>query len=243
MILRGRDLRFHVKAFKIAAVFAATSAIILPLTGDRLAKFVARSQPAKLAAMEAHYYTEASAPLIIGGIPDSKNKKVDFAIRLPGMLSFMVNWNSHSTVKGLDSIPAKDQPPVTILHFSFQIMVALGMLMMGTAVLYFVAVLGHKNWQNSRWLLRLFVISTPFGFLAVEAGWVVTEVGRQPWIIQGFMRTSQAVTPMPGIIYTFYLFLAVYLALSIGVIFMLQRQIKMVGKLYTISSDSKQFNS
>jgi cytochrome d ubiquinol oxidase subunit I len=95
-------------------------------------------------------------------------------------------------------------------------------------------VLRKKNWRNSRWLLKLFVIATPMGFLAVEAGWTVTETGRQPWIINGIMKTKDAVTPMPGIIYSFYLFTAVYFSLALFVIFMLHRQIKMVDKLYDL---------
>jgi cytochrome bd ubiquinol oxidase subunit I len=234
MILRRRDTLFHTKAFKIAVVFAAAAAIIQPFSGDISAKFVARRQPAKLAGMEALYYTEQSVPLLIGGIPDDKNKKVDYAIQLPGMLSFMIDGNFHSTVKGLESFPPEDRPPVAVTHFAFQVMVGLGMVMLAIAVMYFIAVLRHKNWRNSQWLLRLFVFATPIGFIAVEAGWTVTEVGRQPWILQGIMRTSDAVTPMPGIIYSFYLFTAVYLSLAIVVNFLLYRQIKMVGKLYDI---------
>jgi cytochrome d ubiquinol oxidase subunit I len=234
MILKGKNVVFHTKSFKIAVVFAASAAILQPFSGDISAKFVARTQPAKLAAMEAHFQTEKAAPLIIGGIPDVQNQKVDYAIRLPGALSFMIDGNFHSEVKGLDSIPKENQPPVDIMHFAFQIMVGLGVLMMTLSVMYLVAVLRHKRWRNSRWLLRLFVLATPLGFIAVEAGWTVTEVGRQPWIIQGIMRTSDAVTPMPGIIYSFYLFTAVYLSLAVVVTFMLYRQIKVVGKIYDI---------
>jgi cytochrome d ubiquinol oxidase subunit I len=89
-----------------------------------------------------------------------------------------------------------------------------------------------KNWFDKRWFLKLFIWATPIGFIAVEAGWTVTEVGRQPWIIQGVMRTADAVTPMPGIGYSFYLFTAVYFTLSLAVIFLLYRQIKMVPEIY-----------
>jgi cytochrome bd ubiquinol oxidase subunit I len=121
---------------------------------------------------------------------------------------------------------------VTIAHFAFQIMVGAGMLMMLISLMYFFALWRHKSWRNSRWLLKLFAVITPLGFIAVEAGWTVTEVGRQPWILQGVMRTADAVTPMPGIIYSFYLFTGVYVSLGLIVTFMLYRQIKMVGKLY-----------
>jgi cytochrome d ubiquinol oxidase subunit I len=234
MMLKRKNVVFHTKAFKIAAVFGAAAAILQPLSGDISAKFVAKTQPAKLAAMEAHFTTEKSAALIIGGIPDEKNKEVNYALKIPGGLSFLANGDFKSEVKGLDSFPEDERPPVAISHYAFQIMVALGMIMMGIAIMYFIAVIRKKQWRNSRWLLQLFVWATPLGFIAVEAGWTVTEVGRQPWIIYGVMKTKDAVTPMPGIVYSFYLFSAVYVSLAMIVIFMLYRQIKMVDKLYDI---------
>ncbi|MCF0039946.1 cytochrome ubiquinol oxidase subunit I [Dyadobacter fanqingshengii] len=232
MILRGQNVLFHTKSFTIAAIFGCVAAILQPLSGDISAKDVAIRQPAKLAAMEAHFHTEKSASLIVGGIPDEKNKKVDYAIKLPGFLSFLAHGDFKSEVTGLDRIPEENQPPVAITHYAFQIMVGMGMAMMLVAVLYFLALWKKKHWLTSRWLLKLFVAATPLGFIAVEAGWTVTEVGRQPWIIHNVMRTADAVTPMPGIAYSFYLFSAVYVSLAIIVVFMLYRQIKMVGVLY-----------
>jgi cytochrome d ubiquinol oxidase subunit I len=189
--------------------------------------------------MEAHFHTQKSAPLIIGGIPDVENKKVDFAIELPGMLSFLAHGNFTAEVKGLDTIPEEDQPPVPIVHYAFQIMVGCGVVLMLISFIFFIALL-KKNWLYSSWLLKLFVIALPLGFIAVEAGWTVTEVGRQPWIIQGIMRTVDAVTPMPGIAWSFYLFTAVYITLSFAVIFLLHRQIKMVPILYDKTEHSSQ---
>ena len=100
------------------------------------------------------------------------------------------------------------------------------MAMMAIAVLYFIALWKKRNWLFKKWFLQLFIIATPFGFIAVESGWTVTEVGRQPWIIHGVMRTADAVTPMPGIAYSFYLFSAVYVSLAIIVTVLLYRQIK-----------------
>lgn len=236
MILRKKNAKFHYMAFRIAIVFAAVAAILQPLSGDISAKSVAKRQPAKLAAMEAHFKTERNAPLIIGGIPDTKNKTVNYAIKIPGMLSFMTYDDFNAAVTGLDRIPEKDQPPVAITHYAFQVMVGLGMLMLALSLLYFFALFKRKKWFSATWFLRLFVAAIPLGFIALEAGWTVTEVGRQPWIIQGVMRTADAVTPMPGIRYTFYLFTVVYLSLSLVVIFMLYRQIKMVPKMYDIAS-------
>ncbi len=231
MILRKKNILFHSKAFKIAAIFAAVSAILQPISGDFSAKDVAKRQPSKLAAMEAHFHTREHAPLIIGGIPDMETREVNYAIELPGMLSFLAHGDFQSEVTGLDKIPLDEQPPIPVVHYAFQLMVGCGMIMMLISFIFFIALLRRK-WFYSAWLPKLFVIALPLGFIAVEAGWTVTEVGRQPWIIQGIMRTSDAVTPMPGIAWSFYLFALVYLFLSIAVVFLLHRQIKMVPVLY-----------
>ncbi|MBC8052341.1 MAG: cytochrome ubiquinol oxidase subunit I [Sphingobacteriaceae bacterium] len=232
MILRGSNIIFHSKSFKIAAIFGTVAAVLQPLSGDISAKDVAQRQPAKLAAMEAHYKTEKSASLVIGGIPDDKNQRVNYAVKIPGALSYLAHGDFESEVTGLDKTPKENQPPVAITHYAFQIMVGMGMIMMLISVIYFIGIWKQKKWLGTKWLLKLFVAATPIGFIAVEAGWTVTEVGRQPWIINGVMRTADAVTPMPGIVYSFYLFTAMYVSLSIIVVFMLYRQIKMVGKLY-----------
>lgn len=237
MIFQKKNVAFHTKAFKIAAMFASVAAVLQPISGDFSAKDVARRQPAKLAAMESHFHTQKSAPLIIGGIPDTENKKVDYAIELPGMLSFLAHGNFSAEVKGLDTIPPEDQPPVAVVHYAFQIMVSTGVFLMMLSAIFFLG-LWKKHWIYAKWFLSLFVIAIPLGFIAVEAGWTVTEVGRQPWIIYGIMRTADAVTPMPGIVWSFYLFTAIYITLSVAVIFLLHRQIKMVPKLYDTSSPS-----
>jgi cytochrome d ubiquinol oxidase subunit I len=232
MIAKKENIQFHTKAFKIAIVFGAIAAILQPFSGDISAKNAAEKQPAKLAAMEAYFHTQTYSPLTIGGIPDTANKKVNYGIEIPGLLSFLVYDNFKQPVKALDTIPIKDQPPITVTHIAFEIMIAIGSAMMLIGILYFVAIWKKKSWLSKKWFLNLFILSTPFGFIAVESGWTVTEVGRQPWIIQGVMRTNEAVTPMPGINYSFYLFTAVYLILSVAVIFLLKRQIKMVPELY-----------
>ncbi len=234
MILRKKNVLFHTKAFHIAAVFGTIAALLQPISGDRSAKHVAKYQPAKLAAMEAHFETSKSAPLIIGGIPDEENKVVRYAIKIPGFLSFLAHGDFTAEVKGLDQIPPENHPPVAITHYAFQVMVGLGTLLALLSVIYLLAVFKKKSWLNKRWLLRLFVLSVPLGYIAIEAGWVVTEVGRQPWIIHGIMRTKDAVTPMPGIVYSFYLFTAVYVSLALIVTFLLHRQIKMVPEIYDV---------
>jgi len=236
MILKKQHTDFHYKSFKIAAAFATVAALLQPISGDISAKDVAQRQPAKLAAMEALYKTEKPAPLLIGGIVDEKNKTVSKAIEIPGALSFLAHGDFKAEVKGLDQIPENEHPPVAITHYAFQIMVGLGTVMMVISFIYFVVLWRKKTVLNTKWLLKLFVFAIPLGYIALEAGWTVTEVGRQPWIINGIMRTKDAVTPMPGIAWSFYLFSAIYFSLSLIVIFLLYRQIKMVPVLYQSSN-------
>src|SRR5580698_7705893 len=129
MIARKKNVQFHTKAFKIAIVFGAVAAILQPFSGDISAKNVAKTQPAKSAAMEAHFHTQSYAPLIIGGIPDTLNKKVNFGIEIPGLLSFLVNDNFKDPVTGLDKIPKQNQPSIMVTHLAFELMIAIGSAM------------------------------------------------------------------------------------------------------------------
>ncbi len=235
MVYKGKNVDFHRRSFRIAITFAAVAAIIQPFSGDIAARSVATYQPAKLAAMEAHFKTGGGAPLLIGGIPDTKDQTVKYGIAIPGMLSFLVHDNMHTPVTGLDKIPVDDQPPVAVVHYAFQLMVALGIFLMALGIVYLLGSWKNKSWLRAGWFLKLCMAAIPMGFIAVEAGWIVTEVGRQPWIIYGIMRTADAVTPMPGITYTFYIFTGVYLILSAMVILLLYRQIKVVPYLYDTS--------
>jgi len=239
MIVRGSNVVFHTRAFSIAVVFGAIASFLQPLSGDLSAKDIAKRQPAKLAAMEAHFHTQEAAPLVIGGIPDEENQTVRYKIELPGMLSFLAHGDFQQEVTGLDRIPEADHAPVAVTHFAFQIMVGIGMLLMLLALVYFIS-LKKRSWLARPWYYKTFAIATPLGFIAVEAGWTVTEVGRQPWIIHQVMRTADAVTPMPGIAYSFYFFTAIYLSLSFVVIFLLQRQISHVGAMYGYDATNPQ---
>ncbi|MFK8105209.1 MAG: cytochrome ubiquinol oxidase subunit I [Saprospiraceae bacterium] len=234
MLLRGHKIRFHQEALKIALMFGAIAAFAMPITGDLAAKDVAKRQPAKLAAMEAHYHTSKNAPLIIGGIPDDENQKVDYAIEIPGGLSFLAFGDFDAEVVGLDQIPADERPPVAVVHYAFQIMVGLGSFMMFIGMLYFLLRWRKFDYINNKWWLRLVALATPFGFIALEAGWTVTEVGRQPWIIYGIMKTKDALTPMPGIQYSFFIILTVYILLTLTVIWLMYRQIKSIHQKYKV---------
>lgn len=240
MILKGKNLGFHRKAFLIALGYGSIAALLQPLSGDISAKDIAERQPAKLAAMEAHFETEKSAPLIIGGIPNVEEKRVDYAIEIPGALSFLAHGDFDAEVIGLDQFPVEDHPPVMVTHIAFQIMVGLGMALVGLSLLFLLSRWKKKEWLEARWFLWLFVLGTPLGFIAVEAGWTVTEVGRQPWIIYGILRTKDAVSPIPGIAYSLYLFIGIYLSLAVAVTFLLIRQIKTVPESQWESLDLKE---
>lgn len=227
-ILRNKKPELHKKAFKIAIFFGAVAAILQPLSGDLSAKDVAQRQPVKLAAMEAHYETEKGAPLYIGGIVDEENKEVSNKIAIPGALSFLAFGDFDAEVKGLNDFPEENLPPVGIVHYAFQVMVGIGTLLMLAGVLFFIS-FKKKSWLEKRSFWWLFALLSPLGFLALEAGWVVTEVGRQPWIIYNVMRTAEASTPMPGLKYSFYLYLIVYIILALTVTWLMKRQIKVLN--------------
>ncbi len=216
MLRRDAHNRFHRAALAIALLVGGVSAILQPLSGDSLAKSVARTQPVKLAAFEGHYQTEQGAPIRIGGV------------EIPYLLSILAYGDPNAVVKGLNEFPATDRPPVAIVHLALQIMVASGVAMMLVALWAVWRYLrGRRNqkWLESKWFLRLLIIAAPLGFIAIETGWVVTEVGRQPWIINGVMRTSEAVTPMPGLIVPFLTFTALYIFLAAITVFLLLRQV------------------
>lgn len=223
-------LPLHRKAITIALTFAAVAAILQPLSGDHAAKTVAKLQPAKLAAFESHFETQERAPLIIGGIPDVEKREVKYAIKLPGFLSFLAHGDFNAEVTGLDAFPEEEWPPVPITHYSFQLMVAIGMFLLLLGILFLAGSFKWKHWLEKPWWFYLLIVATPLGFIAIQAGWVVTEVGRQPWIIYGIMKTKDSLTPMPGIQYTFYTITAIYFVLSFIVVWLLSRQIKMLHR-------------
>ena len=232
LLLKHPNSRFHQKAMKIALAVAAVMALLQPLSGDFSAKDVAQRQPAKLAAMESHFETTKPADLVVGGIPDVENKKVDYAIKIPGFLSFLAHGSFDAKVTGLDAFPREEWPPVLITHIAFQLMVAFGMIMAAVGLIFLFFSWKRPDLLVKRWWLWLVGFMTPLGFLAVEFGWVVTEVGRQPWIIYGVMKTKDAVTPMPGLQYPFMLFTLVYLVLSVVLVWLMRRQISTLPERY-----------
>lgn len=225
LLLFDRENSFHRRALTIALLVGAPAALLQPISGDMSAKAVARTQPAKLAAMEAHFKTGTRVPLLIGGWPDMERGDVDYAIRIPGGLSFLAFGDPDAEVKGLEEFPRDQWPHVPIVHAAFQVMVALGTYLALLSLWIAWAAWRRHDIGSDRRLLSAITLAAPMGFIAIEAGWTVTEVGRQPWIIYGVMRTADAVTPMPGLIYPFAVFTILYCFLGVIVGWLLYRQI------------------
>lgn len=232
LLLKDKNNLFHKTALKISLSVGAVAALLQPLSGDISAKDVADRQPAKLAAMEALFETSQPADFIIGGIPNEETKSVDYAIHIPKLLSFLAHGDFNAAVTGLDAFPEEEHPPVLITHIAFQIMILCGMVLATLGLLF---LLFHWRWKHlleRRWFLWVIGLATPLGFIAVEAGWTVTEVGRQPWIIYGIMRTEEAVSSMPGLDVTFYIFTGLYLMLSFILVWLMRRQIMTLSNRY-----------
>jgi cytochrome bd ubiquinol oxidase subunit I len=225
-LLRDPDSAFHRAALRIAMTVATVTAVLQPISGDWAAKVVARTQPVKFAAMEGHFETAAGAPLHLGGWPDEEARETRYAIELPGMLGWLAFGDRQATVQGLNDVPREDWPPVAATHVAFQVMVGAGMAMLAVGSWFTITALRAR--APSRRLLWAIVACAPLGFLAIEAGWMVTELGRQPWIIHGVMRTSEAVTPMPGLVVPFVTFTLVYVGLAAIVAFVFARQVRAV---------------
>ena len=241
-MLRRRSTRedavafaFHRRALAAALLVGAPAALLQPLSGHLSASVVARVQPTKLAAMEGQWTTMRGAPLRIGGWPDERGERTRFALEVPYGLSLLAFDDPHALVRGLDAVPRADRPPVLVTHLAFQAMVALGSLLAAAAAWGLWALWrsararrrdgAEHPLSDRRWLLVALGICAPLGFVAIEAGWVVTEVGRQPWVVQGVLRTADAVTPMPGLVVTFVAFTLLYLFLAAVVAWLLWRQI------------------
>jgi cytochrome d ubiquinol oxidase subunit I len=223
-LLRDPQSVFHRASCSIALVVACVSIPLQMLSGDFAAREVAKLEPPKLAAMEAHYQTSRGAPLVVGGIPDDATTTVNYGLQIPFGLSLLVGENPETKVVGLEDFPRDQWPNVRLVHWSFDIMVGTGCAMLAVAALVAWLWWRTRRLPDNKWLLRGLVCCSPLGFIAVETGWFVTELGRQPWIIYGLMRTRDAVTPMPGLVVPFTTFTIVYLLLAVIVIFLLRRQ-------------------
>ena len=225
MLLRDPRNAFHRRALLVSLLVGAPAAVLQPFSGDISARYVARWQPIKLAAMEGDFTPQRGAPLHIGGIPDEARRVTRGAIEIPYGLSLLAFHDPTAVVQGLGDFPPDRWPPVASTHIAFDIMVGLGSLMAVISAWALVVVARKREPADSRPLLWALTAIAPAGFIAVEAGWTVTEVGRQPWIVYGIMRTADAVTPMPGLVVPFVTFTLLYCFLGVTVAWLLYQQV------------------
>jgi cytochrome d ubiquinol oxidase subunit I len=210
------------------AVFLVTAILQLG-SGHAHSIQVTKTQPEKMAAFEALWQTRTGAPFTVFGIPDEKNEKTHLAVRIPGLLSFLVGFDTATKVLGLNEFPANERPPVFLPFAGYHLMILLGLLFILMAVVGFVLI-ARKKLADSRWYLKLLIFAVPLPYLANELGWIAAEVGRQPWAVFRVLKTADAVSkvvPAGNILFSLVLFTAIYTliaAAGLSIIFRLVRK-------------------
>jgi len=226
-LLRGKHQDFAKASMKIALALALFSSLAQLVSGHSSAKLVSQYQPVKLASMEGHYEVSAPADLYLFGVVDETNERVK-GIKLPGFLSFLVHNNFKTPVTGLNAFSENDRPPVQIVFQSFHIMVGIGMMLIG------LNVLGCLLWWRGalfsfRPVLWAFVFSVLGPQIANQSGWITAEVGRQPWIVYGLLRTSEGLSKTVTatmVLSSLVMFTFVYILLFVLFLFLLDQKIK-----------------
>lgn len=222
-MLQGRHDRYHRLGLAVPLAFAAVAVPLQIGVGDWAARTVAQTQPPKLAAIEGRFETRAGAPLTIGGWYDEGTGRIRGGLEIPNGLSLLAFHDPDATVEGLEEVSPADRPPVNIVRIAFQLMVAIGFALLGLALWLLVAWYRTRMLPRSRAFLWAALLAGPASVVALEAGWVVTEVGRQPWIVWEVMRVDEAVTDAPGIRWGFFLLIGVYVAIALAVAYVLRR--------------------
>ncbi len=215
-LLRRRHVEFARRCFTIAAVVGLLASLAAAWSGDVHGRQVARTQPVKLAAMEAIFETRNEpTPLYVFGIPDADARKVQMGLAIPGGVSFLVHHDFKTPVPGLDKVPRSDWPPVALTFTSFRLMVGMGFLFVALT-----AIGAFFRWRGTlfekRWLLWVFVLAVPLPYIANQLGWIAAEVGRQPWVVYGLLRTGDALSKVVAanqVLYSLVMFGVIYLAL------------------------------
>ena len=221
-LLRGRNDRYHRVGLLLPLIIATVITPAQIVVGDIAAREVADNQPVKLAAMEGLAHTEVGAGEHIGGL--FIGGELRFAIVLPHVLAFLAKGDPNASIAGLDSVPVADRPEaVALIHLAFDTMVGIGFLLLGLGVWLLVRWIRRRGPPASRWFLRAALVAGPGAVVAMECGWITTEVGRQPWIVYNVMRTSDAVNPAPGLYWGLVALVIVYTGLTAITLFVLRR--------------------
>jgi cytochrome bd ubiquinol oxidase subunit I len=220
-ILRGRRDRYHRLGLLIPLTVGAIAAPVQIGVGDWMANVVADHQPVKLAAMEGLSQTSGRVPLAIGGI--YLDDELRYAIKVPRGLSLLVHHDPDAEVIGLDSVPPDERPPVNVVHLSYNAMVGIGFGLLAMSAWFALAWRRRRDIPRSPWFLRAVAVSGAAAVVALETGWIATEVGRQPWIVYEIQRTEEAVSTAPGLRYGFYAVLLVYTVLTVAAVYVLRR--------------------
>jgi cytochrome d ubiquinol oxidase subunit I len=211
--------------FSMAMWMATLVAPLQILAGDQHGLNTLEHQPAKIAAMEGHYETKRGAPLILFGVPDDEAQTTRYAIEIPKAGSLILKHDPDAEILGLDAFPADERPPAIWVFFSFRLMVGIGILMLGVGLWALWRRFTRRNLYEDRWLHRTAVFMGPMGFIAILAGWVTTEVGRQPFTVYGLLRTSDSLSPVqaPAIATSLIAFVVVYtLVFGAGIFYILR---------------------
>jgi cytochrome d ubiquinol oxidase subunit I len=219
--LRGRWGRYERTALAIPLAVATLASVAQIFVGDWNGREVAAAQPTKLAALEGLGRTTRGAPVHVLGW--YTHGHVEYGIPLPHLLSLLAFHSADSTVQGLDAVAPADRPPVNLVRFAFQTMVGIGSMLALLSIVYLAARVRRRRLPESTWFYRALAAAAPLSVVALIAGWVTTEVGRQPWVVYRVMRTSEAVTGAGGIPVGYGTLAAVYLALAAGVAWVLLR--------------------
>ena len=221
--LRGRRSRYVRTGLTVALTTAALAAPTQIVVGDWIARQVAKDQPTKLAAFEGLGHSEKGAAIHLGGWYDEKTGTVKYGIPIPWMLSLLAEHDPNAQIQGLNEVPVEDQPPVNLVRVTFQTMVAIGgfLALLGAVHLYRLA--RRRGYPSTPWFYRAVVAAGPLAVVALLAGWITTEVGRQPWVVYKVMRTEEAVTGASGIPVGYAALVVVYSALIAVTAWMLRR--------------------
>jgi len=227
-ILKNKFIEEGKIGLKIGLAIALVASLAQLITGHSSAKGVAENQPAKLAAMEAHFEKLAPADLYLFGWVDEQNQKVNFGVKIPGLLSWLIYGDTKAEVKGLNAFPEDERPPINIVFQSYHIMIAIGMLLILISSISFLLMYLNKLFNLKAWLYLL-VFSVVLPHLANQFGWIAAEVGRQPWIVYGLLKTKDALSKavdatQVGI--SLFLFTAIYLMLFFLFLYLLDKKIK-----------------